>query len=191
MKKLHSHIIIICEGSSEVAYIQQLNRLLRELNATINLCPRKVGTGEYKSVMAEYKAESKNNRRTKVCIWVDYDIYARNEKDCMTNYMNTQSKVPFMFNKQNFEDFMFLHLDDDQLGIWLNTCLAHNHFSKPMHAEEYMPLVQKHFINYKKGDLPFDITLEKIGNLFRHNKNSKIHLRSDFTDFLKKEVFLE
>jgi hypothetical protein len=150
MQKLHSHIVIVCEGFSEVAYIQQLNRLLRELNVSINLCPKKVGTGEYKSVMARYKIESKNNLRTKVLVWVDYDIYVRN---CI------QDKVPFMFNKQNFEDFLFLHLDDDKLNVWLSICQAHNHFSEPMYSEEYMPLVRQHFSNYQKGDLPFDVTL--------------------------------
>jgi hypothetical protein len=59
-----------------------------------------------------------------------------------------------------------------------------------MHSEEYMPLVRQHFSNYQKGDLPFDVTLERIKNLFRHHGDSKIQLKSGFADFLKNEVFV-
>jgi len=187
MQKLYPHTVIVCEGPSEVAYIQKLNRLLREIDMQAILSPKPVHTGIYKTVMDKYKAEKKNNPRTKISVWVDYDLYARNNSNCMTGYNETKDKVPFMFSKQNFEDFLALHLDDEKLNNWLNVCNVNNHFRVPMHENVYEPLVKQHlFSNYEKGDLPFELTLAMIGNLFRHHADPKIPLRSDFTDFLKR-----
>jgi len=187
MQKLYSQTIIICEGHSEVAYIQQLNRLLRESGVQVILHPKRVGTGLYSSVMKKYRAEKKQNPRTEIRVWVDYDLYARNDRNCMVNYNKTKDKIPFMFNVQNFEDFLALHLDDEKLRNWLGICKANDHFNVPMHSDVYVPFVQQHlFSNYKKGDLPFELTLEMVKNLFRHHTNSEIQLKSYFTEFLEK-----
>jgi len=192
MQKLHSHIIIVCEGHSEVAYIQELNRLLREIGARAVLLPKPVCTGFYKTVMNKYKAERKNNPRTEIGVWVDYDLYARNNSNCMTDYNKTKDKVQFMFNRQNFEDFLALHLDDGKLKNWLNVCNAKKHFNVPMHSDVYEPLVQRHlFSNYKKGDLPFELTLAMVENLFRHHADSEIPLNSDFTRFLRNNDIID
>jgi len=187
MQKLYSQTIIVCEGHSEVAYIQQLNILLREIGVQAVLHPKLVGTGLYSFMMKKYREEKRKNRRTEISVWVDYDLYARNYNNCMTNYNKIKDKIWVMFNRQNFEDFLALHLDDEKLKNWLNVCNAKNHFNNPMHSDMYVPLVQQHlFSDYKKGDLPLELTLEMIENLFRHHADSKILLSSDFTDFLKK-----
>ena len=191
----NTNIIIICEGHSEVAYISEIRRLLRERNIAINLIPKKAINGFYDSIIKIYKKIRKENRgNTDIRIWVDYDIYSRNEKGCMTDYNKTKATIPFMFSYQNFEDFLALHVDDDSvLQNWINVCAKNNHFQSPMHFEQYEPLVRKHlFLNYKKGYLPFELTEAKIKHLFRRycNPANSNTLSSDFTEFLKNEVLI-
>lgn len=192
----NTNIIIICEGHSEMAYVSEIRRLLREQNIAINLIPKKAVNGFYDSVIKIYKQIRKENRgNADIRIWVDYDIYARNEKGCMTDYNKTKANIPFMFSYQNFEDFLALHVDDDGiLQNWINVCTKNNHFQSPMHSEQYEPLVREHlFPNYKKGNLTFELTESKIENLFRRHKHPPTPnqtLSSDFTEFLKNEVFI-
>ena len=78
-------IIVICEGKSETKYLQELNRFLRE-NSTENsivFVPKTVGTGHFTEVIKKYRSERKLNKKANIEIWVDYDIYKRNEqKNC-------------------------------------------------------------------------------------------------------------
>ena len=121
----NSFIIIVCEGESEVAYVQELNRLFREMEISSTLHPVCVGTGFFSNVVAVYRTVRRNNPRTPVLVWVDWDVYARNERQCQDAYFRKGKGIPsFCFSRQNFEDFLATHLSEDKLARWLEVSEA-------------------------------------------------------------------
>lgn len=186
-------IILLCEGDSEYAYIQELNRYLRENEYSFKFFPKPVGTGFYTEVKKKYKEVRKDNPRTTIRIFLDDDIYVRNEnrheQDNSTMLAESGFKDEFMFNVHNFEDFLMLHCDDETLNQWLIKCAENDHENIPMHSAQYIQLVKEIFPNYEKGELPFSpIDQEKLDNLFRHNENNSIFIKSDFATYLKKRL---
>ena len=185
--------IILCEGESEIAYIQELNRYLRENECDFIFIPKLIGSGFFTDVHKKHKEERKKNLRTPIKIFLDDDIYVRNEgkreQDNGSLFANSEYKDEFMFNTHNFEDFLMLHYDDDTLGQWLTKCTETNHRSVPMHSVQYMPLVKGLFPNYEKGELLFSpIDQEKLDNLFRHNEDESIFIKSTFATYLKNRL---
>ena len=186
-------ITLLCEGPSENAYSQELNRYLRENECKLVLIPSKhpIGTGFYSTVYPRYRKEREKNPRTPIKVILDDDIYVRNgnnqEKSNTAKYKDSPIKDDFLFNTHNFEDFLMLHYDDETLNQWIATCAEYNHEQVPLHSDEYIPLLQKMFPNYKKGELLFTpIDKDKLDNLFRHNEDKGIFIKSDFAAFLKK-----
>lgn len=183
-------IILLCEGASEVAYIQELNRYLRENECDFVFIPKQVGSGFYTDVYKKFKEENKANPKTPKKIILDDDIYVRNADKCERNnsakYAESPIKSEMLFNTHNFEDFLMLHCDDETLNRWVATCVEHNHVNVPMHSEEYEPLVNDFFPGYAKGAFPFSaITQGMLDNLFRHNEDLSIFIKSDFASYLK------
>lgn len=183
-------IILLCEGASEVAYIQELNRYLRENECDFRFAPKLIGSGFYSDVCRKHKEEYKANPRTPVKILLDDDIYVRNEnareQDNSSKLTTCPYKEEFLFNTHNFEDFLMLHRDDETLNLWLAKCAETNHENVPMHSAQYMPLVKAIFPNYEKGNFPFNgINQEMLDNLFRHNEGSTIFIKSEFATYLK------
>ena len=180
--------IIICEGSSEESYISELNKFFRENSINIILKSELVGTGGYKSVTKKYKDIHKKNNKDKIpiIIWVDKDIYLRNNNNCMDNYKKKAKNIPdFLFNYQNFEDFLVLHENKFILDKWIEICKKHNHFITPLHSDKYIELLKNNiFTEYKKGDLPLNINETSLQNLLDHNRDKNIPIKSDFSDFL-------
>lgn len=186
-------IILLCEGPSEYAYIQELNRYLRENEYNFKFIPKPIGTGFYSEVQKKRKEVRKDNPRTPIKIILDDDIYVRNEgsreQDNSTKFAESGFKDEFMFNAHNFEDFLMLHYDDETLNQWLAKCTETNHENIPMHSEQYMPLIKGMFPNYEKGELLFSpINQEKLDNLFRHNEDNSIFIKSDFATYLKNRL---
>ena len=179
--------IIICEGNSEYAYIQKLNRFLVEHNYDFTLSARIVGTGHYKEVQRKYRKEQKNNPNLPIKIWVDRDTYFRNDEGDGYNYEHKSSKIPsFLFSTMNFEDFLALHTDEKTLENWFQVCSRRHHHSRPLKEIEYLPLVKEHlFSNYNKGDIPFEITSDKLERLFKQKDSPKYFFRCGFADFLE------
>lgn len=182
----NSSYIVICEGNSEYAYIQKLNRFLSENGYTFILNPKIVGCGHFKDVQRRYKIEKKNNTRTPIVIWVDKDTYIRNDCGDKDNYEAKNDNLPkFMFSIMNFEDFLALHTKPNKLEKWFQVCSRQKHHITPMKEDVYLPLVQKHlFADYKKGDIPFDINMQALNALFSNNEAPFI-FRCDFADFIK------
>ncbi|MBE6446235.1 MAG: hypothetical protein E7021_02410 [Alphaproteobacteria bacterium] len=177
--------IIICEGNSEYAYIQKLNRFLVENNYNFTLIAKIVGTGHYKSVQKKYLYEHKNNPKLPIKIWVDKDTYVRNDEGDRDNYEH-KSSTDFLFSIMNFEDFLALHTDEKTLENWFQICSRKRHHISPMKEAEYLPLVKEHlFPNYTKGDIPFEITSEKLEQLFKQKNNPKYFFRCGFADLLE------
>ena len=186
-------IILLCEGESEYAYIQELNRYLRENECNFKFIPKVIGSGFYSEVQKKHKEVRKDNPRTPIRILLDDDIYVRNgdnhEQDNSSKLANSGYKEEFLFNVHNFEDFLMLHCDDETLNQWLIKCAEKNHKNTPMHSEQYMPLVKEIFPDYEKGELPFSPNdQEKLDNLFRHNEDNSIFIKSDFATYLKNRL---
>lgn len=188
----HKTYVILCEGSSEFAYIQILNRILNDNSINKSLVAAVIGTGHFSDVEQVYKKQYKKNKKLEKHIWVDEDIYKRNDKYNGTKYSNKDAAIPnFLFNKYNFEDFLVMHLDDDTIDYWEQTLNIKGHFSIPLKAKEYIPLIKekiKIFNNYEKGVLPFDITLDNIKQAYSIHQNPNIKFKSDFLDFINEYI---
>ncbi len=184
-------VYIVCEGPSEKAYISEVVKYFRDVEGIeLHLIPKVVGTGHYSSVRDKYRGVFNSQRKIpNVKIWVDKDIYLRNDRNNGNNYVkHHEDGLPdFLFSYMNGEDFLAMH--DEGFEKWESICHKNKHFHKPMHKDEYIPLIKENlFPDYKKGELPFDIDLERLKCLFRnqnknHGKNDAIHC--DFADFLK------
>jgi hypothetical protein len=186
MKQQLKPVIIICEGQSEVAYIQELNRLLAENQIGLVLTPQNASGGYFSNVSTRYRNEKKRNPRSEIIIWVDHDIYGRNDHGTRTAYENKPQGIPdFYFNHQNFEDFFILHLSDEIIKAWQICCLQHNHFSQPLYAKDYMSLYHSHVLkDYTKGEIPFELSMEHIRRLCANNIAEKVPFSSDFASWL-------
>lgn len=85
--------IILCEGSSEVAYIQILNRILNDNNINISFAVKEIGTGNFSDVEKAYKKQCKENKKLEKVIWVDKDIYKRNDRNNNTKYAKKKNNI--------------------------------------------------------------------------------------------------
>jgi hypothetical protein len=188
----HSRYIIICEGKSEKAYIQELNIYFREkcdiYDDTV-LIPKLAGTGYYIDVAKEYKKQwaKDKNKSLKFYIWVDKDIYEKNDRGNMDRYKEKPEGIPdFSFNIFNFEDFLILHFPKEDFLKHRKLFEDEGHFKEPLSSEEYEPLIKQVFKEYKKGSLPSEIKFseESLKNLFANNKNLPEELQNDFANEL-------
>ncbi len=174
--------IIICEGSSEVAYLQELNKLLREKEIPLVYIHKSCDGGQYSKVVRAYKKAKKDNPRTSIHICIDFDTYLRNDTNNWTSYQNKPKSIPeFLFTTMNFEDFISLHLEKELSDTWDHLCASNNHFSSPMHASIYTPLFAKNIIpGYKKGEFPFTLTTSHLSLLFKNLTNAENHFPCGF-----------
>ena len=190
---MEKKIVIVCEGKNDVSY---LNALQRFVENDIPLLPGQTDpflrfipypelegacTGQYDKIVAAYSSATEIFDSTSVEVWVDADIYIRNEafnsdpsKFNGTEYLNRPSDVPvFYFSYHNFEDFLALHYDVETFQHWKRCVLlaadeSSNlpHHDSPLPRSEYAPLFQKVFPRYsKKKKVPFDFSVERLSNL--------------------------
>lgn len=189
---IRTHHIIVCEGNSENAYINILNRFLRDNYINKFFIPKPIGTGEYSSVIKKYKEVKSQNRKSSIIIWVDYDRYKRNDNHNRESYERKKDKIPdFKFNTYSFEDFFIMHYDDEIVNKWEEICKNNGHFNQPMKSELAEDLLCNNiFSEYTKSSLlpSFLINAESLKNLFRHQKDPKCKFKSDFADFLIEQL---
>ncbi|MFI3242467.1 MAG: hypothetical protein R3Y43_07870 [Alphaproteobacteria bacterium] len=181
--------IIVCEGPSEYAYLQELNRFLDALDASFTFVSKSSGGGHFRQVTQKFKDVKKDNKKaSNINIWVDADTYKRNDEGDREKYSKKDNKYPdFLFNTFNFEDFLTMHLNEEKVLEWQNICERRNHFTNPMHSSTYEPLVKEHlFPDYEKGDMPFEITKDNLERLFNNNNNPDIKFGSEFANFLER-----
>ena len=181
--------IILCEGESELAYIQELNRLLVKNNTSYGraFIPKCIGSGYFNLVKKAYIAERKRNPKDTIFIWVDKDLYVRNDKNCLDEYKKRPNSLPeFFFSIMNFEDFIVLHCQDEIVSQWIDFCTQKRHFSSPMHASEYEPFIKKMFPDYQKGELPFNLTSEHVRQMMKNLH--KYQIDNDFGEHISQEI---
>ena len=175
------NIVVVCEGASEWTYLQRLNSALAQLpfpdewfDVPVRFVGRPkgvgVGGGEFNAVERAWRKETRRNPSVETWIWVDADLYVRNDRACGENYRKRPSGMrAFDFSLLNFEDFLALHLDDDKFERWVGALSSGGHFRSPLHWADYRLLFEEVAPGYRKGDLPADfITLDSLGNLKRH-----------------------
>ena len=179
--------IIVCEGGSEKAYLQEINRYLDINDYPFTFVAKPINNGHFKPAKIKYREVKEQNPKNNICIWVDKDTYIRNDEGDREKYLHKPKDIPnFMFNYQNFEDFLAMHMPDDILQKWQKICHHHNHFEHPLHAETYIPLYRQHVnCSYEKATMPFAIDKDNISNALKNQKDSNCRFRSDFLDFLK------
>lgn len=151
-------VFVVCEGLSDEKYLQWLSSFFNSNNIPLVLKPYSIGTGNFLAVKAKYKevfkAASRDHSKPEVIVWVDKDIYIRNEGRNGTKYENKRSLPDFKFSYMNYEDFLTLH-NNEQLKRWTEICRGRHHFSSPMQSDEYLRLFKEHiFQAYQKGTLP-------------------------------------
>ncbi len=174
-------IIVICEGPSEYAYIQELNRFLKEENIPIKFIGKSSDGGQYSKVIKRYKKVKKDNPRDEIVIWIDWDRYLRNDAKDRDNYLKKPSNIPdFLFSYMNYEDFLIMHMDDDILEKWLIFCNGELHFKSPLHSKEYLPEYKKLIEGYSKGDFPIELNACSLKKLKERQNNSKLSFKCDF-----------
>jgi len=179
-------IIVVCEGASERAYIQELNRYLEEEEIPLNVIPRPSNGGLYTLVVKKYREVRKNNRSTRIIIWVDWDRYQRNDNRDMDNYQSKPDDIPnFLFSYQNFEDFLCMHYDQSEMKKWWTSCISRDHFTTPSHGKEYIPAFNT-FIGrtYSKGEMPIHIDCHSLNNLRIHQRDTSVPFSCDFAEEL-------
>ena len=178
---------ILCEGPSEVAYVSELSGFLDDIDAPINFIPKNIGTGHFVAAVKEYKKNKKSNPKGTISIWVDKDTYIRNDENDRENYKKKNKAIPnFLFTRFNFEDFLVMHLSEDNLEKWREICKKHDHFHNPMHSDTYEPLyIQNIFPNYKKGDMPIEINEENLKLAIERQNDPTIEFKCDFLNLIK------
>lgn len=192
MYSLPTVIWVACEGKSEKAYLAELNRLFRETGTPLILKDEVAGGGFYPLAEAAYKrAQKKCGTRGQSAgqgspwVWVDSDLYERNDRASGDLYTSRPRGIPpFLFSHHNFEDFLVLHLGDEQVEQWRKLCGGG---TEPLHERDYLPLLATIFPDYAKPSLPAPLsplTPTLLANAYRHSKDESIPFHCDFIEKL-------
>jgi len=166
--------------------------VLKEENIPLVFCPKPSGSGHYSIIEKLYKKVRKNNPRSEeIEIWVDKDIYERNDSGNGDKYSSKPSNIPnFLFSYFNYEDALVLHLDYEQIKKWEQICQRKNHFNYPLNSCEYEVLFKNNVFNdYEKGTFPLNnFDIETIKNAIKNNNDETIKFKSDMLKLIEKEL---
>ena len=88
----------------------------------------------------------------------------------------------------NFEDFLMMHCETPQLKAWTEVCRRHRHFEVPMHAREYEPPFRDFWPDYQKGDMPFELTRQRLEQLFVNLEIPDLPIRNEFGQYVRDEL---
>lgn len=198
-------VIIVCEGKSDYSYLNALQRFIEndlplpegQVDTPLRFvpCPDPygTGTGNYEKIVQTYRDAVEDFAPDPVEIWVDADIYIRNEpytfdpsKHNGDEYRNREQGIPiFHFSYHNFEDFVAFHCDKTTFEKWKANVLfaasgATNqaHHDWPLASSEYAPQFQKVVPHYSKRKMPFSISVDRLANLRRNLQDPDVKTMS-------------
>lgn len=198
-------IIIVCEGKSDYSYLNALQRFIDnelplpkgQVDTPLRFvpCPDPygTGTGNYEKIIQIYREIVEDFAPDPVEIWVDADIYIRNEpypsdssKHNGDEYRNREQNIPiFHFSYHNFEDFVALHCDAVTFAKWKANVLCavsgatkQTHRDCPMSSSEYAPHLQAVIPHYSKRKIPFSMSIERLANLRRNLQDPDVKTMS-------------
>lgn len=190
---MNNPILLVCEGSSEENYIAQLNRLFRYADSECRVfIPYNANSGKYPFIRNKYNEVLKSNKKQKdnIRIWLDKDLYIRDGTEESSKFNSKDYLIlQCLFSLMNFEDYLVLHCMPEIVEDWQSICESNNHFVVPMCARQYEKLFNK-FIStnfgtdYRKGEVPFDLTQQRILQLFDNLKSNKFKFENDFGIYL-------
>ena len=193
---------VVCEGGSEVFYINKLAQFL-----TNN------GIHPEKTLRAHSPLVSRNNctltdprhllkramdiRRDKsiflpsdeIYILLDADVFERGDCDKNKFIIECSDKSIFpLFQRNNFEDFLICHLGEEELTRWIDIVAS---YPRVMTGKEVMAEIVKIIPNYRKGSIPRDIfntvfSITSIQRAISNLTNSRVPFSSDFVRLLRK-----
>jgi len=128
--------------------------------------------GSFKTLARQFSGVRRENKRSDIRVWADFDLYHRNDNRCADLYREKAAGIPdFHFSFYNFEDFYALHLDELQHQAWL-AFGRQGHFDEPLHSVGYLPGFTQFVVGYAKGAIPPDfISWESLSNLKRNKAN--------------------
>lgn len=187
-------IYVICEGESEMAYLSEFNRFLREEGIAYVFYTIKATNGMYNEVKKTYYQVRKKNKKERIEILVDRDIYIRDEEGMRYRKREEDNLPFFLFSYFNFEDFLVMHLDEKKVKRWNDVALFYKHNIIPLKAKEYVPLLNYYKIwprgvKYKKGEVPFALSWWHLKNLIRNDRDKEIVFHSDLTRVIEEVLF--
>lgn len=153
----------------------------------------KIGGGSFCLVQRTYKRMYPQNKHLPLKVWVDCDIYIRNEGAneiaCAKGYAAKGKMPDFNFMVMNFEDFVAMHFDDAVFDAWKCEMENAGHFMRPLHGKDYAPRFEKIWQQYllsigsrsnkpyAKGSLPEDfVTIESLKNMIQHCNDEKLEM---------------
>ena len=185
--------LIICEGDSEFAYIQELNRFLNEQGFPIVFIAHNAGGGGFK-ILRQVCRALKTRRNGRTFIMADKDIYHRDDNGNGSMYEKEKDTVPpFLFQTWNFEDFLLMHCPAGVISVWRVEAERSGHKAVPLHGSDYMPIFSvfcednKTALNfmfpYEKGDIPFTLTKQHIDQLLTNNTQDSFP-HSEFAEMI-------
>ena len=191
--KTKKPILIICEGDSEYAYVQELNRYLNEQRSDMVLVPKNAGGGYFTNIR-QYCRALKTKRNGCTFVLADEDIYFRDDNHTGEQYEKEKDLVPpFVFQRWNFEEFLLLHCPREIVLEWIKTAELSGHLTAPKHSQEFLPLFQQFCENhkeslgfslpYEKGDMPFELTAGRIATLVANSAEFQ-HPHTDLVNIL-------
>lgn len=168
-------LIIICEGKSEDTYIKELRPFF--VSRGFSAIP-KIANGS-SGLVKTYKKVRKENRNSRIVIWCDRDFLKRKK-----NIPKELSRA--LINIWNFEDHLMLHFDRKKVLEWQAICEKFRHFDDPMNGEEVTKNVRMLIPDYRKGELPNQLVLNKetLLQFFKNNQDSEIKFHSGFFELL-------
>ncbi len=181
---------IICEGSSEEAYLKELNKYLRSNGFEVYLKLYNLyGIAEYSKIKKKYRNVRRCAKKTdKILAWLDNDVFKRGKlsKDELRRILGGFYNIKY--NYENFEDFLVMHLSDEKVNCWQEICRKESHFSEPMNNKAVAKFIHQIFSGYSKGSLPgeFQINAETLERLNINQEKSSVQSKSDFVEVIRK-----
>lgn len=181
-------IWVICEGKSEFAYLQELNRYCREEEIGL-IFNGEIASGGTPHLLntALRRIRMRLQGRVRAYAMLDKDIYQRQQ----AKVTDIAKGITCMFNVWCFEDFLVLHASRDKVRLWDKMCRETGHYNTPLTGVTIENKL-RHLVypGYKKGFLPKSMRIDEtsLQNLFTNNENPEICMHSDFAVFLK-EMF--
>lgn len=110
---------------------------------------------------------------------------------CDGDFLKRKKIVPkelskALINVWNFEDHLILHFDKVKVLEWQSICEKKNHFDDPMNEEEVTKNIRNLIPEYRKGELPKQVVLNKetLLKFLENNSDSEIKFRSGFAELL-------
>ena len=191
---------IVCEGHSEAYYIERLVQLLLK-NKYFNISfkayrPKWTKKGNTLTDPKHLIEQAKKIKKKEdfqhpdtMYILLDLDVFNSgiyNKQDFIKK-CNMEGITP-LFQKNNFEDFLVCHLDDESVKKWISIVTKYNF---QMSDEEVVTEIKSIIPNYNKGSVP-DNFLEKIFSIDSImkliNLNKDIPFSSELIQLLKKII---